>query len=162
MSRDYLINCLYLQKKINLKKPLSRGSRFKIYFRLERRRNRGSHQNFHRISFSKDRTSIISDQQVKHEFITITYLSKIKQFKPKHGCQKWIRMSTYSYPKVRVETTKSTHFESFLSFLFREFFIKRDTLGNNNDNGKWEFEQQENGVKIGQNGGIKMKTKWAK
>ena len=39
--------------KINLKKPLSRGSRFKIYFRLERRGNHGSRQNFHEISFSK-------------------------------------------------------------------------------------------------------------
>ena len=39
--------------KINLKKPLSRGSRFKIYFRLERRGNYGSRQNFHEIPFSK-------------------------------------------------------------------------------------------------------------
>ena len=39
--------------KITLKKPLSRGSRFKIYFRLERRENRGSRLNFHEIPFSK-------------------------------------------------------------------------------------------------------------
>ena len=39
--------------KITLKKPLSRGSRFKIYFRLERRKNRGSRLNFHGILFSK-------------------------------------------------------------------------------------------------------------
>ena len=39
--------------KIILKKPLSRGSRFKIYFRLERRGNYGSRQNFHEIPFSK-------------------------------------------------------------------------------------------------------------
>ena len=39
--------------KITLKKPLSRGSRFKIYFRLERQGNRGSRLNFHEISFSK-------------------------------------------------------------------------------------------------------------
>ena len=39
--------------KITLKKPLSRGSRFKIHFRLERRRNRGSRLNFHGIHFSK-------------------------------------------------------------------------------------------------------------
>ena len=39
--------------KITLKKPLSRGSRFKIYFRLERRGNRGSRLNFHGIPFSK-------------------------------------------------------------------------------------------------------------
>ena len=48
-----LVNCLYLQS-INLKRPLSIGSRFKTYFRLERRGNRGSRQNFHKISFSKD------------------------------------------------------------------------------------------------------------
>ena len=39
--------------KITLKKPLSRGSRFKIYFRLERRENQGSRLNFHGIPFSK-------------------------------------------------------------------------------------------------------------
>ena len=39
--------------KINLKKPLSRGSHFKIYFRLEYRRNYESRQNFHEIPFSK-------------------------------------------------------------------------------------------------------------
>ena len=50
--RDYLINHLYLQR-INLKRPLSRGSHFEIYFRLECRRNWGSRQNFHGILFSK-------------------------------------------------------------------------------------------------------------
>ena len=39
--------------KITLKKPLSRGSRFKIYFRLERRENRGLRLNFHGTPFSK-------------------------------------------------------------------------------------------------------------
>ena len=39
--------------KITLKKPLSRGSRFKIHFCLERRGNRGSRLNFHGIPFSK-------------------------------------------------------------------------------------------------------------
>ena len=39
--------------KITLKKPLSRGSCFKIYFRLERRGNRGSRLDFHEIPFSK-------------------------------------------------------------------------------------------------------------
>ena len=38
---------------ITLKKLLSRGSRFKIYFRLERRGNRGSRLNFYGIPFSK-------------------------------------------------------------------------------------------------------------
>ena len=39
--------------KINLKKPLFRGSRFKIYSRLESQGNRGSRQNFHGIPFPK-------------------------------------------------------------------------------------------------------------
>ena len=39
--------------KITLKKPLSRSSRFKIYFRLEHRENRESRLNFHEIPFSK-------------------------------------------------------------------------------------------------------------
>ena len=39
--------------KITLKKPLSRGSRFKIYFRSERRGNRGSRLNFHGIPFRR-------------------------------------------------------------------------------------------------------------
>ena len=45
--------------KITLKKPLSKGSRFTIYFRLERRGNRGSSQNFHGTPFSGDRKIII-------------------------------------------------------------------------------------------------------
>ena len=57
MFRDYLVNRFYLQK-INLKKPLSRGNRFKIYFRLECWGNQGSRQNFHKIPFSKDRLLI--------------------------------------------------------------------------------------------------------
>ena len=47
--------------KIKLKRPLSRGSHFKIYFRLECRKNRGSHQNFHGVFFSKDLVLINSD-----------------------------------------------------------------------------------------------------
>ena len=57
MFQDYLINRLYLQR-INLKRPLSRGSHFKIYFRLENRENRESPQNFHEIPFFKDRVLI--------------------------------------------------------------------------------------------------------
>ena len=47
--------------KITLKKPLSRGSRFKIYFRLEHRGNRGSRLNFHEIPFFKDNVLIKPD-----------------------------------------------------------------------------------------------------
>ena len=70
MFQDYLINRLYLQR-INLKRPLSRGSRFKIYFRLECRGYRGTRQNFHEIYFSKDRILIKSDHFVTyHSMIT--------------------------------------------------------------------------------------------
>ena len=72
MFRGYLINRLYLQK-INLKRPLSRGSRFKIYFRLEYQRYRGSRQNFHEILFSKDRILIKPNHfitwQIHHHII---------------------------------------------------------------------------------------------
>ena len=40
-------------KKIKLNGPLSRGSHFNIYFRLECWGNRGSYQNFHGIPFFK-------------------------------------------------------------------------------------------------------------
>ena len=60
MFWDYLISRLYLQK-INLRRPLSRGSRFKIYFRLECQGNQGSRQNFHGIPLSKDSILIKSD-----------------------------------------------------------------------------------------------------
>ena len=61
MFRDYLVNRLYLQK-INLKRPLSGGSRFKIYFRPECRENRGSRQNFYEIPFFKDHILIKPDR----------------------------------------------------------------------------------------------------
>ena len=57
MFQDYLINRLYLQR-INLKRPLSKGNRFKIYFRLECRGNQGSPPRFPRSSFSEDRILI--------------------------------------------------------------------------------------------------------
>ena len=50
MFRDYLVNRLYLQR-INLKKPLSKGSRFKIHFNLGFRGNQGSRQDFRGTSF---------------------------------------------------------------------------------------------------------------
>ena len=57
MPQDYLVNDLYLQKT-KLKGPLSRGSHFNIYFRLERRGNRGSRQNFHGIPFFQKKMHI--------------------------------------------------------------------------------------------------------
>ena len=76
MFRDYLINYLYLQR-INLKRPLSRGSRFMIYFRLEYRGNRGLRQNFHGIPFSKDRVLIKLDHFVTYHLTTICLSNKI-------------------------------------------------------------------------------------
>ena len=62
--------------KINLKRPLSGGSHFKIYFRLECQENRGSHQNFHEIPFSKDRVLINLDHYVT---LQIYYHLKLSQ-----------------------------------------------------------------------------------
>ena len=56
--------------KINLKGPLSRDSRFKIYFRLEYWGNRGSRQNFHKIPFSKDCILINPDHFVSYNSMT--------------------------------------------------------------------------------------------
>ena len=47
--------------KITLKKPLSRGSRFKIYFRLKHWGNHGSRHNFLGIPFFKDNVLIKPD-----------------------------------------------------------------------------------------------------
>ena len=55
--RDYLINHLYLQR-INLKRPLSSGSRFKIYFRLECWGKLRIVPKFSRNFFSKNRVLI--------------------------------------------------------------------------------------------------------
>ena len=63
MFWDYLVNRLYLQK-INLKRPLSRGSCFKIYFHLEYWENRGLCQDFHEIPFFEDRLLINPDHFV--------------------------------------------------------------------------------------------------
>ena len=63
--------------KINLKKPLSRGSRFKIYFCLERRRNYGSRQNFHEIPFFKDRILINSEHFVSYQSNYYMLIQKI-------------------------------------------------------------------------------------
>ena len=95
MSRDYLVNRLCIQK-INLKRPLSRGSRFKIYFHLECRENRGSRQNFHRIPFFKDHLLINPDH-----FVTLSLHAyvKIEQFKPKQECQNILRKLINSYRK---------------------------------------------------------------
>ena len=71
MFRGYLINHFYLQR-INLKRPLSRGSRFKIYFRLECWENRGSRQNFHEVLLFKDRILINPNHYVTF-FITNSY-----------------------------------------------------------------------------------------
>ena len=122
MSRNYLTNRLYLQR-VNLKRPLSRGSHFKIYFRLENRRNRGLRQNFHGISFSKDRVLIISGRYVTHKFITITYLSKIMKFNLSMDVK---RKREYQLirTKVQYETMVYTC-SDFLFLLFSVDFINK-------------------------------------
>ena len=102
MFRDYLINRFYLQK-INLKRPLSRGSRFKIYFRLKNWENRGSRQNFHGIPFFQ--RPHINKPELLHNIANLlwshTYL-RIKQFKSKHGCkEKWLRKLIKLYQNTK-------------------------------------------------------------
>ena len=55
------INEPSLFTKIKLEWPLLGGSHFNIYLHSERRRNRGSNQDFHEISFFKDRSLINHD-----------------------------------------------------------------------------------------------------
>ena len=60
--------------QIRLKWPLSRGSHFKTYSRLECRENRGSHQNFHENLFSKDRVLIILNHVVFQKYSNAYFL----------------------------------------------------------------------------------------
>ena len=76
MFRDYLVNRLHLQR-INLKRPLSRGNRFKIYFRLECRENRGLRQNFHEIPFLGD-CKIITSGHMIISYLLLTHAIYIK------------------------------------------------------------------------------------
>ena len=57
-----MINKSSLFTKIKLKRPLLGGSRSNIYSHSEHWGNRGSNQDFHGISFSKDRSLINRDQ----------------------------------------------------------------------------------------------------
>ena len=81
------MNRLYLQK-MNLKRPLSRSSRFKIYFRLECRRNQGSHQNFHEIPLSKKSHFNKTGLFVTYHLKTTCLFNKNKQSTSKYGCTK--------------------------------------------------------------------------
>ena len=101
MFRDYLINRLYLQI-VNLKRPISRGSRFKIYFRLKCQRNRGSRQNFHEIPFSKNRILINPGHFVTYPLVTTCLSNKNKQFTFKHGCKK----HRHEYLLIHTKNTK--------------------------------------------------------
>ena len=104
----------YLQK-INLKRPLSRGSRFKIYFRLECRGNRGSRQNFHGIPFFKDRVLINPDHFVTRHLTTTCLFNKNKQFISKYGCKRHRHEHWQIRTKMRNKTTNRT--SGGLSFL---------------------------------------------
>ena len=118
MFRDYLVNRLYLQK-IKLKWPLSRDSHFNIYFHLECWRNWASRQDFHRVSFSKNRILIKSDHFVTY-YLMITYLSnKNKQFTSKHGGKK----HRYEHRLIRTKVrNKTTNRACIRLFLFCYFF----------------------------------------
>ena len=119
MFRDYLVHRLYLQK-INLKRPLSRGSRFKIYFRLECRRNWGSRQNFHGIPifrrvFINKPESLRNDTKIYYDILIL----KIKQFNSKHECQNMRNINLF----VLKNTTRVSIFCSWLAFFFSIFFL---------------------------------------
>ena len=118
MFWDYLINRLYLQK-INLKKPLSKGSHFKIYFRLECRGNRGSRQNFHGIPFSKDRLLINPNRYLMiQKLLWHTYIENQTVW-IKHEKKKIREILIYSYPKIRHRSI----FLLVISFPFFMFFL---------------------------------------
>ena len=74
-----LFDKLSLFTKNKLKETLSRGSCFKVYFRLESRGNRGLRQNFHGIPFSKDRLLIKPNHFVTYHLMTICLLNENKQ-----------------------------------------------------------------------------------
>ena len=133
MFRDYLVHCLYLQK-INLKRPLSRGSRFKIYFRLECRKNRGSCQNFHEIPFPEDRVLINSNHyitlQIYYDYVLIWKSGNLNESMDVNiRLQKKLAKLV---PKVRLETMIVTYFRFSLFLLFFVNFNEQNTLANNN------------------------------
>ena len=113
-----LVNRFYLQR-INLKRPLSRGSRFKIYFRLKCRGNRGSRQNFHGVPFSKDRILINPDHFVTYHLMITCLSNKNKQFTSKHGCKKHRHEHWLICTKMRNKTTNRACIGlSFLLFFY--------------------------------------------
>ena len=130
MFRDYLVNCLYLWK-INLKRPLSRGSCFKIYFRLECWGNRGSRQNFHEIPFSKDRILIKPDHFVTYHSMITCLSNKNKQFTSKHGCKRYRHGHWLIHTKIQNETINRACNGFPLFAIFYEF-NKQNMLTNNN------------------------------
>ena len=105
---------LYLQK-VKLKWPLSRGSHFDIYFRLECWENRGSRQNFHEILFSKDCILINPDHFVTYHLMITCLSNENKQFTLKHGRKKWLRKLINSYQKYDLETTTTIFGFSFFT-----------------------------------------------
>ena len=117
MFRDYLVNHLYL-RKINLKWLLSRGSCFKIYFRLECRGNWGSRQNFHRIPFSKDCILIKSDHFVTYHSMITCLSNKNKQFTSKHECKKYRHEHWLIRTKTRNKTTNRVYIRLLFFCLF--------------------------------------------
>ena len=88
--------------KIILKKPLSRGSRFKIYFCLERRENRRSRLNFHGIPFFKDRVLIKPKHSVSCHAETTYSLKDQDNLNMNMQIKMRIHELTNSYPKYEI------------------------------------------------------------
>ena len=118
--------------KIKLKWPLSKGNHFKIYFRLECRRNRGSRQDFHGVFFFEDRILINPDHFVTYRLM-ITYLSnKNKQFTSKHEAKKYRHEHWLIRTKLRNKTTNRACIRLSFFCYFSMDSNKQNKLVNNN------------------------------
>ena len=120
-----------LSTKINLKKPLSRGNRFRIHFRLERRGNRGSCRNFHRILFSKDCILINPNHFITYHLMITCLSNKNKQFTSKHGCKKHRHEHWLIRTKIRNKTTNHACIRLSYFAIFFVDFNKQNMLKNN-------------------------------
>ena len=104
------------------------GSRFNIYFHSERRENRGSNQDFHEISFSKDCSLMNHD----HFIILPSHAYNKNQTIKIETCvsKKTIKIN-YFIPNVRNKTINRTRSELPFFAIFCEF-NKQDRLVHNN------------------------------
>ena len=109
--------------KMILKRPLSRGSHFKIHFSLGFRENRGSSQNFHEIPFSGDHKIIIPCQCDYSNFIINTCYTYLNMgFNLNMNARKYRHKHRLIHTKVQHETTICTRSDfSPFSFFKRSF-----------------------------------------